>query len=648
MMQSGLTFGQIRAAASHVPRFKPEFDFEIEWHDTYDSLFSRKSAKGTSGMDRLLDHALVQGRLLLSAEGGQGKTSILRRTYRQAVRERMWPVLVDMHTWSPAIADRWRSSGTRVAQVEVLLSELGQPRTDEVGLFTVPDGRSRVLLVDGINEIDASTAREVLAALDDYAARNPLACVVVTDRLVRRDIRADRWALATIAPLSAAEIARRAGSAALGNDLLKTAFFLDIAAHETVGSSSSAAAIRVYIDRHGGLDDDSVTRAAGGAFHAYLALGEAHAYSRTFDRSVFDSLATPAVRDRLIESGLLMETAGLLYFRHHLFHDYLASMWLVSDESLWTPASFDALTFRASSFDALALGLEQLADPDRADLFVTRIYDWNFYAVSYALWKAQSQRVCAVTDGTTSLLLTMLAEKIWDPIRRTAQLVTDGLRLFSTPMVERLLSATSLAGLVQLVADDPEIGKERADWRALFTTPPGGVASDQMVSRVADPESLIGWTVANVLRRATLADVRQTHLRDLAAHSTGTVRWRIAHVLGAHPSRENMAFLFALLDDGAEYEWARYGAVRSLVESASQSSALRDSIAEGIISRLPRLVEDRLILAELEKAILLKDPPPDWAQHIGPIVDELWATAPSWESQERWRHLGYEIQHARS
>ena len=648
MMQRSLTMGQLSAAASNMPRFKPEFEFGIEWHDTYDNLFSRARAKETSSMDRLLPLALARGRLLLSAEGGQGKTSILRRVYRQAVREKMWPIFVDMHTWSPALADLWRLSGTRVGQVEVLLSELGQPPTDEVGLFSVPDGRPRVVLVDGINEIDANTAREVLTALDDFAARNPLACVVVTDRLVRRDLRADRWALTTIAPLSAAEITKRAGVAAVGNDLLKTAFFLDIAAQEKVGSSSSAAAIRAYIDRHGGLDEVSVTRAAAAAFHVYLALGEAHASSRTFDRSLFESLATPAVTDKLIESGLLIESAGLLYFRHHLFHDYLASMRLVSDESLWTPASFDALTFRASSFDALALGLEQLADPSRADLFVTRIYDWNFYAVSYALWKALTQGVCAVTDGTTSLLLAMLAEKMWDPIRRTAQLVTDGLRLFSTPLVERLLSATSLAGLVQLVADDPDIGKERADWRALFNTPPGGIVRDEVVSQIAEPESLIGWTVANVLRRATLTDTQQKDLRDFAARSTGPVRWRIAHVLGAHPSRENVAFLFGRLDDGTEYEWARYGAVRSLVEAASRSSALRDSIAEGIISRLPHLVEDPVVLAELEKAIVLKDPPADWAQHIGPIVDELWAMAPSWETQERWRHLGHEIQHVHS
>jgi hypothetical protein len=510
----------------------------------------------------------------------------------------------------------------------------------------VADGKPRVVLVDGINEIDANTARELLVALDDFAARNPRACVVVTDRLVRRDVRADRWALATIAPLSGREITRRAGSAALGNELLTSAFFLDIAVRERVDTSSTAAAIRSYVERHGGLDQASVTRAAEGAFRTYVALGETHSFSRTFDRSAFESSATPAVTDRLIESGLLTQTAEQLYFRHHLFHDYFASMWLVSDESLWVPKSFDALTFRASSFDSLALGLEQLSEPERADLFVTRIYDWNFYAVSYALWKAQSQRTCAVTHGTTSLLLTMLAEKMWDPVCRTAQLVTDGLRLFSTPMVERLLSARSLDGLVQLVAQDTEIGEERPDWRALFTIP-AGPASDDVVGRITDPESLIGWTVANVLRRATLAESQQRHLRDLAMQSNGTVRWRIAHVLGAHPSTENVVFLLARLDDGGEYEWARYGAIRSLVESASGSSALRDSIAEEIIARLPQLVRDRVILAELEKAILLKDPPADWALHIGPIVDELWAMAPSWEDQERWRHLGYEIQHAR-
>ena len=72
-------------------------------------------------------------------------------------------------------------------------------------------------------------------------------------------------------------------------------------------------------------------------------------------------------------------------FRHHLIHDYLAALHMAQDRSTWTPGGFDTITLTASSFDPLAMVLEQLPDPADADLFLRRIYDWNFYGAAYAL-----------------------------------------------------------------------------------------------------------------------------------------------------------------------------------------------------------------------------------------------------------------------
>src|SRR6185369_16186165 len=112
-----------------------------------------------------------------------------------------------------------------------------------------------------------------------------------------------------------------------------------------------------------------------------------------------------------------------------------------------------------------------------------------------------------------------------------------------------------------------------------FATPRGSALSDDDLAAIEHEDSLIGWTVANVAKRTTISESQAAMLRRLLQNAEDPiVRWRAAHVLGAHPSEDNVTALLDALND--PYHWVRYGAVRSLIELAARSSDLRPRIFE--------------------------------------------------------------------
>jgi hypothetical protein len=634
---------QTARVAEDLRPFEPPFEFTILWAPGYDELFSSSDFKTRTDVDGLLREATRWGRIILAAEGGSGKTSIVRQLFHLALSKKNWPVLIDMRDWRPPTAERWTAEANSIVRMDLLLTSLAKPKIPEADLSYLPGEEPLVLLVDGLNEVEAGTGHAILQVLDDFAKRHPSAAVVVTDRLLRREVSA-RWGLATIAPLTREQIARLAGNDAADNELLRSAFFLDIAIQEHVDASSSARAIRAYLHEHTSLPDKGLQAAARASFLIYERLFSTRMLSRSFPLPLFKEHAGDAATSALAEAHILIDSPeGVAYFRHHLFHDYLASAWLVGNRDLWRKESFNALTFEASSFESLAMALEQIADSGSADLFVRRIYDWNFYAPAYALSRARAGHVAAVTSGMETALLTMLAEKRWDPIRATSQRVTDALRLLSSQVAQKLLAAADLTELLEIVREMPVQDEAIEEWKAIFTTPPNARVEDSFIARIAEEDSLAGWTVANVLRRIRLTEAQLASMREMIDGAGETVRWRIVHALGAHPSEENVSVLFDLLTSD-EYMWVRYGAVRSLVECAARSSAIRDLVFEGIRERIEDISRHDRVLEEFEKAVVLREPPPGWADAVGPVIEELWAKAETLESQEHWRQLGYEVQ----
>ena len=149
--------------------------------------------------------------------------------------------------------------------------------------------------------------------------------------------------------------------------------------------------------------------------------------------------------------------------------------------------------------------------------------------------------------------------------------------------------------------------------------------------------------MSNVLRRSHLERDVAVGLAGLAREADSVaVRWRSVHALGVDPSSDTVSILFQALDfdDSA---WVRYGSIRSLVEIALSTSALRALILDGLAHRVPALRTNSQLTKELERVLQPTTPPSGWEEDTALLVETLWAESTSVEEQDRWRVVGASI-----
>jgi HEAT repeats len=621
--------GAFRQLLSQLPRLEPQFTFRVLWTSDYEGLLSDQF--DTSGdVLSLVREAKRKGRVILHAGAGAGKSSILLQVLREAAPD-SYPVFLDLARLRPDAIQETESVSQRL---HVLLRGIARPSIDEATLAALPGGRLRLLLVDGLSEVAGGTADVILSTLEAFARRNPNAGFVVADRLTRRAVPDDAWGLASVAPLDDAQIRVHAREV---TPLLKSPLFLDLAIKKGIETTTESDTFRRYFVDTVGLTREQLRDAGHAAFLAYL-----DRPSRTFVLSVFQTTAGNDATDLLVRTGTLRKSRDpdSAFFQHHLFHDYLASVWFAKHPEQWDPASLNAVTFKAASFDVLALTLEQITVRDKAEDFLRHVYDWNFYGSGYALAKVSARQQIAVSPDMETALLAMLASRRWDAIEATALRVTDALRLFDSESATEYLRADE-EQVYALVRDHDFESQEFREWRNLFLVAPATSVEDSVVDSIEDEDSLIGWTAANVLKRVHLSESQEALLRDLLGSKNKTIRWRVAHALGAHPSNENVNRLTEVLDDPDE--WVRYGAIRSLVEAAARSSSLRDGIISEIRKRIPDIVRMATLSWGLEHSLVLRQPPDQWPDAVAPLVEELWARAPTIEEQDRWRKAAHRI-----
>jgi hypothetical protein len=608
----------------------PKFDFKIRWVSNFDELFRGGDVEETT-VDALVDSALRHGRVLLQARGGAGKTSILRQLQKGSKAGGTFAVLIDLHRWRPDLFTSFNElEDNEPARMQLLLDTLAEPSgVTEEATRLLSSNVNRIFMVDGLNEVPSQIGDSLIRTLDSFARRNPLAGVIATDRLVRRPLNDPHWRLVTIAPLD--------GDDGLGG----TAFFRNIALSE-MSETTSTATYRAYLANHASLSSQELRRLSEAALSLYE-----ETEARTFLFADLERMIGQDESKKVVDAGVVIREGDSASFSHHLFHDYLASSALVSDEARWIDRLFDTVTLRASSFDSLAMALEQISEPERADLLIRRIYDWNFYGAAYALATCRGANSAAVTESMEIALLAMLAERRWDPLRATAQQVTDALALFPSPMAGSLLEAKNLDDVFAFVEQAIDTSSDLREWIELFTTPVGATLTDDQIALIGQRDSLIGWTVANVVKRSALSAKQLTDLRqEMNGAEDPTVRWRIVHALGGHPTLENVFGLFGMLDD--EYHWVRYGSIRSLVEIAGKSEELRGSVIDQLRNELEQRRADLSIVRQIERSVLLRLPPAGWAEAAGPLVEDLWAASETQEGQDHWRNVAFDLRQAQN
>lgn len=632
---------------------EPPFAFALAWAEDYPNLFTGHRLQATTE-DDVLNQAMDTGRVALSARGGSGKTVLLGRTFRKALASGALPVYIDLKQWTPPDYEAWALTGADAfRRVGFLLKRFASPSVSAVRLDSLPPDEKKVLLVDGLNEISSEVGLEVMLALDEFVGTLLQVSVIVADRLTRRAFpNFERWRLLTIRPLEQATVKgvlenipnmREAYEASdeTTKSILAVPFFLDETLRNKQLAASATEALEKFLMEHAQLNDGELDRAAAAAMKMYV-----DARGRMFRLDGFSVAAGESLAERLQISGIIVQddATELAHFAHHLQHDYLVSRYLAMHHDEWGKDTFDVVSFKAASFDTIAMTLEQI-ETGAADDFVRRVYDWNVYGAAYAVIEARARGRSQVSRDMEAVVYAMLAERRFDRVLATAQRASDALDLSTSEIAAKFKASESPDELRASVACMRGDAPWFSDWVELFTRA-NGVHDDVDVGLLTEADSIRGWTYSNVLRRSRVDEEGLDRLRNLLSDDSEVIRWRVVHVLGAFPSSENVGALVRIFSD-PHGGWDRYGAVRSLVEIAARDEGgeVRQEVLTQLSARPSLLGDDMRIGDEFARAVLIaKNHTPEfWAESVLGVVDTLYQAAKAPADRERWLRLASHI-----
>ncbi|WP_346138327.1 HEAT repeat domain-containing protein [Streptomyces coeruleofuscus] len=565
--------------------------------------------------------ALERGRVLIQARGGAGKTTTLLGICGSA-QGRELPV---------SYADALNvSAGLEGLDTVSVIGAIQQAAEPAIPVEVLGAGQPGLLLVDGLNEVSPPQANAFLEVVDVLATRIPNLGIVVADRLNRRKVRTVDWQLATLTPVPPKVVkdVLRSHNVALPVGLLGNPYYLEKVRSGSAQSQRSTTHRRFLVE-HARLTDIELQELADATFQEYQ-----KNTSRRIDVERMKRAVGEVAINKLTGAGILIDTQTPR-FVHHLLSDYLAATHIAGQPALWSLDAFDALTLRATSFDALAMVLEQ--QTQRADDLLLCVYDWNLYGAAYV---AAEDRMGArrISEGMETAILAVLAEKRFDRVLPTVEQVSDALRVHPGELADALLIAPSVDAVISIVSRQ-HLGNELIEWQQLFCRNRAAKFWPGDIEGMRSPNPLIGWTMANVLRRSPQPESVLSLLRELLHSDLSTVRWRAAHALGASPDVIVIDDLVRTLKVDTNI-WVQYGALRSLLEIAAISNTanrwhvfLRLAEASGVLGSREEL------LRETERTLIVRDPPTDWAECAGLLLERLWADADSVAGQDRWRNV---------
>jgi hypothetical protein len=628
-----------REFVGKLPVCSPEFHLELGWAANYDDLLG--DVYEATSENSLLDRALRYGRAIVLGRGGSGKTCLLRRVAVRALRKNIVPVFVDLKRWTKADYGGWAASLNDVGVgAEFLIERFSQPTTTPVELDWLPPSSTKLMLVDGLNEISAPVGQQILLSLDEFVRTQIGTSVIVVDRLTRRELPSPtRWAICQVLPLQPQVIQQHSKGAFAGLPLarmLERPFFLDAAIRHGLDESfRHSRTPQELLERDTGLSSAQLQAAATAAFDAYH-----EGMTRTFPLGRFSEIAGDAVVEKLVAGNILLVDSGAAQFSHHLLHDALAAHYIAAlDAEAWTSDALNAISFNASSFDTVALVFQQLK-PSKADEFLRQVYDWNLYAAGYALSEL-SRESPGPSLEMVSIISAMLAEKRFDAVLATRQRANDGLLLCRLDWVAPFRDAPTLVAVFAAAEAVESNAQWFLSWRSVFTRVTGAPSDNELeMLKTADP--IIGWTWANVLKRLAVPAMQQGMIRDmLSDQHASTIRWRAAHVLGAFPAEANMMSLLNVLGVHVPSS-IRYGAVRSLIELAHRSDPpLRAAVVAALQERASLLMADDRVLTELMNAMIIvpEAAPVDWYGSIVIIAREMYLQSEQPSARDRWKRF---------
>lgn len=612
-------------------------------------LLARYSGAEDLALD-LLPRLLDRQRLVLTGRAGMGKSTIAAAV-AEARNDDGWFVVFLTAKDVPATTDAILGTPELLKASRPTIDSLQFHRF----LEELPTTGYALIVVDGLNEVARSHADGIISAVVQIQAVDSRVKALLTDRSATRYEDADSPTV-ELAPLSrrAVEGVLQEWSVSASDlsdvqlSLLTSSFFLSLALEgKDPYLGTRASAIGRLLGERGGLEPEQVDKLA--------ALGLETLRRKTFrmTRDEVEGAIGPEALLRLIDAQLLVVIAtpeDRIEWYHQLIHDYLAARSVAGDRALWSSDTFDALTLQESSTDPLAMVLEMLPSDDDRTAFVTLLYDWHWYA-TVRLLSDPTVAIASVRTELTLAVSALLAERQFDSVETSANRAKRTLELLDARTGFSLSACRDLVELGSELRRHAQGIERVVDWfgtwiRVFFVGldgEPNHLAPEDRF-RIMAQHSVVGWTVANVLRRSQLSGDEVAALRsafvavedDHTSHGE-TVRWRIVHALGHASADDGVEFLVHVLDSSSD-RWVLYGAVRSLLEVAAQYPESRDAVMSALARNLNRLDgEPATQLTWSSQNSVLGDKP-DWIRRMIPLIDDAAARPMSAEESVKWEH----------
>jgi len=618
----------------------PSEKFEISFSTNDD----KKPIHELIGWAKSVRKAILQG------VAGGGKTMMVETTVQKLCEDGIIPVLISLEEWHTDYAKEMEScSGDVSAQMDILLKmSVGTINVEELASIE----KERWIIVDGLNEISAGegekVTRMILDVVGEYSRKHISGTCMVTDRDSPRNYPST-WSVASLGTLSVDEV-RKHVDAKFGTgkfdelekseqQLFFVPLYLKIALDkETPSLGSEAMVLKDSFKDQLGFDDDDLDKLSVAAFMAYKEYG-----SRKFVLEKFKEWAGEDLCQKLLTNGIIKndEKKGAS-FEHQLKHDYLVSRYLASNEDIWTLESFEISSLQSNSLESLTMVLEQLVVSDSVDKFLEAVYDWNWYAAIDCTVRATKMGARGPSKEMEMMMLALAAQKIFDNVYKTSTSAKIFVKKFGTQTANDLLNCSNIEDVCTQVKSGDLSGEKFVEWKEFFTRNRQSDMFKEDIDMIKK-SSLMGWTAANILKEFDLDDSLQKRLRtiyelfDNNNPHENTVRWRVVHTLGAFDSKDNLDLLLCALDKDP-YLWAKYGAARSLVEMAANTSdeSLRKSILDNLASRtsLPKKV-----LEEIGRAVNRKDPPTGWMEQVLPLLENYSHIDTSKDYVDEWKKI---------
>ncbi len=626
------------------PTSKTQIDFRVS---------ITLKGEGPFAVDAFSKVATDHRRIILRGPAGGGKSVFLVKLSVAMANSGVLPIFLDLKRWkkeytaglnaiqgdAPDIFDKRLDVLLRVSVVDLTLDYHKKLPTD----------LRKVVFVDGLNEVyGEETIRQIVEVVDEYVRRYvPNASAIVADREVPRAFLGSSWEEAKIGLIDAEEVQQQIDTLGTGTysrllqadkELLRTPYFLDSAlVNNSPELGSRVTSIENYLVQQLRLNDDELNTLGRVAFEIY----------RDYQSPTFEAdRVKQEVGDQIwqkLTGALKFPVKGLAQFDHQLKHDYLVSRHLARDDRLWDPRSFDAATFESNSYDSLVMVTEQLADEATGDRFLKQVYDWNWSVTVACLTDSGATGQRRHSRELETAILYLIAEKMFDPVYRTAERARTQLKSQFSPdsVAARLRDVKSLRDVYSVdgpASDDAWFLK----WKKLFMRYDSPPLQKVEMEQIVGADSVIGWTASNVIKRfrldaTAIGELRGFYiaLQDDTNPGKALVRWRIVHALGAFDDSENVKLLLEVLDHDS-YFWVSYGAIRSLVEIAAKTNdeELRVEIMGELEQRIKPMKAK--VLEEMGQTMFYQNPPRTWRGLCERLLRRVRDSQSGEADKERW------------